>query len=511
MIATTSGFIDPPVKALRSLFFRIAFAQFLAWTPVLSPAPAYSELDLTGVNSVRIGQAAMRFAAGFIRPSLAADGAVSLVTGDTQIKGNRFLLGEKDVTYVRLIKPAEFAPGDHLTLYRRAQEVFHPTTRRPLGYLYIMVGVVTISQISENQATVRVVRSYGVITSGDGAMRFVPPTPPEPAPANRTLPTLTGQIVALPYQQLLIGQANIVYIDRGRDDGLYVEDRMDVFRVGAGLPPRLIGEIKILALEDTTATALVTRSIANILRGDRFVIKEPVVKGAPPETLSEELDRLTKSRVEQAAAAPQSVEEPQKAVTLPGNLEEQLTALVRQLEFDPGESPVKPAGLPTLKQIGDLLKTVTDRRILIAGHTDNRPIGPTLKQQFPTNQELAQARAAGVARYLVDEEGLDQASLSAVGYGDRQPVASNATEEGRRKNRRIEIKLSPKTAPAPPAAPEAEPAAGIPEPAATLPPLQEPTPAPPASADFPAEGVPPAGEVPSAPQPPGQLSPSPAP
>jgi chemotaxis protein MotB len=502
MFATIGGFITPPVKTLRSLFFRIAFAQCLAWTAILIPAPAYSELDLTGVNSVRIGQAAMTFAAGFIRPSLPADGSVSLVTGDTQVRGNRFLLGQGDVTYIKLIKPAEFSPGDHLTLYRRAQEVFHPTTRRLLGNLYIMVGVVTISQISENLATVRVVRSYGVITSGDGAMRFVAPPPPEPAPANRTLPTLTGQIIALPYQQLLIGQANIVYIDRGRNDGLYVGDRLDVFRVGAGLPPRLIGEIKILALEDTTATALVTRSFANILRGDRFVIKEPVVKGAPPETLSEELDRLTKSRVEQAAAAPQSVEAPQKAGELPGNLEDQLATLARQLEFEPGESPVKPAGLPVLKQIGDLLKTVTDRHIMIAGHTDNRPIGPTLKQQFPTNQELAQARATGVVRYLVDEEGLDQASLSAVGYADRQPVASNSTEEGRKKNRRIEIKLFPKTVPILPVAPEAEPVA-------TLPPLQEPVPS--AAAASPAEGLPPAGEVPSAPQLPEQPSPSPVP
>lgn len=504
MLATASGFINPPMKALCSLFLRIAFAQFLTWTPILTPAPAYSEFDLTGVNSVKLGPAATTFAAGFIRSSLPVDGAVSQITGDTQIGGNRLLLGVGDRTYVKLIKPAEFAPGDHLTLYRRAQEVFHPTSRRLLGYLYIMVGVVSISQISENLATVRVVRSYGPITSGDGAMRFVPPPPPEPAPANRALPALTGEIVALPYQQLLIGQAHIVYIDRGRNDGLYVEDRMDVFRVGAGLPPRLIGEIKILALEDTTATALVTRSIANILRGDRFVIKEPVAKGAPPETLSEELDRLTKSRIEQAAAAPPSSEVPQTAGALPGNLEEQVAALARKLEFEPGESPVKPAGLPILKQIGDLLKTATDRHVIIAGHTDNRPIGPTLKQQFLTNQELAQARAAGVARYLVDEEGLDQASLSTVGYADRQPVASNSTEEGHKKNRRIEIKLSPKTAPAPSAVPEAEPTP-------TLPSIQEPAPAPSASAVSPAEGLPPAGEVPPALQPPEQLSPSPTP
>ncbi len=471
--------MHPLVKTLLDPWLRIATATILAWALIALPDPAISETpDRAGVNSVKLGEAARTFSAGFIRQSLPVDGAVNHVTGDTQITGNKLLLGARDVTYVKLTKPEEFAPGDHLTLYRRGREIFHPTTRQSLGNLYIIVGVASITAISQDLATVRVVRSYGPITAGDGAMRFSPPPPPEPAPADRTSPSVTGQIVALPYQTLLIGQSHFVYIDRGRNDGLYVGDKLEVVRLGAGLPMRSIGEIKILALEDSTGTALVVRSTANILTGDRVIFKEPgkrPAKESAAEALGEELDRLMQSRVEQAAAAPQTSALAQEAGAPPESLEAQLAALARKLEFEPGEAPVKPAGLAVLKQIGDLLKTVTDKRIVIEGHTDNRPIGPALTRRFPTNQELSQARAGGVIRYLVQQGGLDQANLSAVGHADREPVASNSTEEGRKKNRRIEITLAPKPA---------APGPGIPEdagprpttPAPVLPPIQESAP-----------------------------------
>jgi chemotaxis protein MotB len=86
-------------------------------------------------------------------------------------------------------------------------------------------------------------------------------------------------------------------------------------------------------------------------------------------------------------------------------------------------------------------------------------IGPSLKGVFPTNWELSKARAAEIVRYLIEKGGMDSAKLSAVGYGASRPVASNGTEEGRKKNRRIEVVLesSEEATPAQPAkAPAAE-------------------------------------------------------
>ena len=85
-------------------------------------------------------------------------------------------------------------------------------------------------------------------------------------------------------------------------------------------------------------------------------------------------------------------------------------------------------------------------------------IGPTLKSRYPSNWELSKARARGVLRYLVEKGGLDSARLASVGYGDGRPAATNATEEGRTSNRRVEILLyaptSTDAAPSQPAMPK---------------------------------------------------------
>jgi len=112
--------------------------------------------------------------------------------------------------------------------------------------------------------------------------------------------------------------------------------------------------------------------------------------------------------------------------------------------FDSGRAEVKPAGLKVLKQVSDILKGVADKQIRIEGHTDNVPIGASIKKQFPTNWELSTARATSVIRYLIEKGGVDRNNISAGGYADTRPVVSNDTEEGRAANRRIEIVLYPK-------------------------------------------------------------------
>ena len=118
--------------------------------------------------------------------------------------------------------------------------------------------------------------------------------------------------------------------------------------------------------------------------------------------------------------------------------------MVDRVLFDSGQAQVKPAGVKVLKQVSDILKTVTDKQIRIEGHTDNVPISSKLQDRFKTNWELSTARATTVVRYLIDQGSVDRQHLSAVGYADTQPRASNDSEEGRSSNRRIEIVLYPK-------------------------------------------------------------------
>src|SRR2546422_7529359 len=109
--------------------------------------------------------------------------------------------------------------------------------------------------------------------------------------------------------------------------------------------------------------------------------------------------------------------------------------------FDSGSAALDKNGIEVLQRVASQLKK-SGHQIVVIGHTDDRPIGPALIKQYPTNWELAGARAASVVR-LFDGSGLPTRRLLAVSMADVQPVASNKTAEGRAKNRRIEIRLRP--------------------------------------------------------------------
>jgi chemotaxis protein MotB len=97
-----------------------------------------------------------------------------------------------------------------------------------------------------------------------------------------------------------------------------------------------------------------------------------------------------------------------------------------------------------MKQVAEALKKASDKQIRIEGHTDNVPIGAGLKERSPSKWELSKARATSVVRYLIDQGGLVPELLTAAAHADTQPVAQYDSEEGRSRNRRIEMALDPK-------------------------------------------------------------------
>ena len=112
--------------------------------------------------------------------------------------------------------------------------------------------------------------------------------------------------------------------------------------------------------------------------------------------------------------------------------------MVDQLLFPEGGWELHRPGEATLNKIVPTLQSLQNQRINVEGFTDNVPIGPELRNRFPSNWELSAARATGVVRYLV-AQGVNPNMLSAQGFGDSRPAASNDTAQGRAKNRRVEI------------------------------------------------------------------------
>ena len=101
------------------------------------------------------------------------------------------------------------------------------------------------------------------------------------------------------------------------------------------------------------------------------------------------------------------------------------------INFDTGRATIKPESEPVLSEIVSLMNANAEWKFRVEGHTDN--VGAKAM-----NQTLSQQRAAAVVTWLA-QNGIDKARLVAQGFGDSKPIADNATEEGRAKNRRVEL------------------------------------------------------------------------
>ena len=112
-----------------------------------------------------------------------------------------------------------------------------------------------------------------------------------------------------------------------------------------------------------------------------------------------------------------------------------VTIVADKLMFDPGRATMRPDGAGILRNVATALQAVPNA-VAVEGHTDDVPIS---NARFRSNWELSTARATEVLRYLVDDLGLPAGRVSASGYGDQRPIDSNASPEGRGRNRRVEL------------------------------------------------------------------------
>jgi len=106
--------------------------------------------------------------------------------------------------------------------------------------------------------------------------------------------------------------------------------------------------------------------------------------------------------------------------------------------FPPGQAVVTQRSSSLLQRIGTVLQKFRYQTVEVAGHTDNQPIGNGLRKAFQDNSKLSLVRAQQASRALISG-GLQADRVKAVGYAATKPIAANDTEEGRSKNRRVEI------------------------------------------------------------------------
>ncbi len=122
-----------------------------------------------------------------------------------------------------------------------------------------------------------------------------------------------------------------------------------------------------------------------------------------------------------------------------GNNTPRILAVFDGETFRPGKIAVNEVALSTIEGFVDEISAAQGSRVIIEGHTDNIPTG----KLNVDNMVLSLRRAKAIANILISN-GISPDRISVAGYGDTQPIDSNDTEEGRAKNRRVEVKLGPK-------------------------------------------------------------------
>ena len=198
------------------------------------------------------------------------------------------LLGEGDIVYVDVGKVDRVEPGDRYSAFRVMQniktgdyfKVVHPITGELVGYQVQNLGEIEIKKVEPESSAALIINSYMETMNGDLIRPYFQPLAETVEVSQSEVESLHGYIIASKDNRTLIGEDDIVYIDRGIDDGVrrgnkfiiyepcrIVKDGLDSDRVR--IPEKIVGELVILEPMEKTSVGLVTEAFEEIIYGER--------------------------------------------------------------------------------------------------------------------------------------------------------------------------------------------------------------------------------------------------
>ena len=235
-------------------------------TPVPPPPPAPKAPSMTFSEIDQVG---------FITPFVPKGGG--LIVGEER---QRKLIGAADRTYLQLRKSADPEVGKLYFVFKTSLLIRHPITRKKVGYLNTILGVVEVREVSEDHAKALVRSSYQSIAPGDKLMPYKKRS--EEITLQPGAEPIEGNIILAEWDTYLIAQRQIVFIDLGANDEIKAGHRFEVFKEPRALTSQdeevvlsiqPIGELMVLAVEQETAAALVTESLGEFTPGERVRLK----------------------------------------------------------------------------------------------------------------------------------------------------------------------------------------------------------------------------------------------
>ncbi len=177
----------------------------------------------------------------------------------------RTIFGKDNYTYIKTINSTKI--GDRFYIIHSTGEVKHPETGAMMGYLIEVVGVAEVIGEESDQTKVKIIASFGEVTVGDLLNDYYEIEQPFLVDNPRT-PTISGFIVAAKQRRILNAQYDIVYIDRGRKDGIEIGDIVSTISKNKSNIPN--GIIQIISTKEKTATAIIRKCEKEVKPGDKI-------------------------------------------------------------------------------------------------------------------------------------------------------------------------------------------------------------------------------------------------
>ncbi len=172
---------------------------------------------------------------------------------------------KNDIVYIKLKEKG--SEGGRFFIIRNIKTVRHPESGKKVGHQVRVVGILEITGTDDNMTRAKIVESYEAVQIGDGLIAYHEMEAPR-IPDSARAPDINGYIIESHINSYLIGEGDIIFLDKGEKDGIQVGD---VFRVISGPPARrAIGKIQIVSLKPKTSGAVLLQSDQEITIGDRW-------------------------------------------------------------------------------------------------------------------------------------------------------------------------------------------------------------------------------------------------
>ncbi len=234
--------------------------------PVAEKTPdkdAIQRVEATPVPEKPLVSNLLYVASGYIADMVSVTG---MITGSPTM---RTLFGNLDLVYVKTGRPV--SPGDKFYVLKRPQLIMHPVTNEKVGYLVEVAGVTEIKKFEFGETVAQILTMYNDITTGDVLVPYEEMVPPVVSKPYRT-PDIRGYIVAARDLRENNGLFDVVYIDRGKKDGVEVGDVFRTVFIGKQKVPS--GAIQVFGVSQATSVAIVRESTISIIPGTMIMQAE---------------------------------------------------------------------------------------------------------------------------------------------------------------------------------------------------------------------------------------------